>query len=73
MQTYFVLFTFILLSFYSVVLSAGLEGVLNVAKCIADIHQELRNSVVFITKSMENNKVRRTNVMILKKMYSDFN
>jgi hypothetical protein len=29
----------------------GLQEVLNVAKCIADIHQELPNSCVFIMKS----------------------
>ena len=50
MQNYIVLF--ILLTFSSVVF-AGLQEVLNVAKCIADIHQELPNICVFIMKSEE--------------------
>jgi hypothetical protein len=49
MHTYIVLFT--LLTFSSVAVSAGLQEVLNAAKCIADIHQELPNSCVFIMKS----------------------
>jgi hypothetical protein len=49
MHTYIVLFT--LLTFSSVTVSAGLQEVLNVAKCIADIHQELPNSCVFIMNS----------------------
>jgi hypothetical protein len=49
MQNYIILF--ILLTFSSVVVFAGLQEVLNVAKCIADIHQELPNSCVFIVKS----------------------
>jgi hypothetical protein len=49
MQNYIVLF--ILLTFYSAVVIGGLQEVLNVAKCIADIHQELPNSCVFIMKS----------------------
>ena len=49
MQNFMVLFTF--LTFSSVVVFAGLQEVLNVAKCIADIHQELLNSCVFIMKS----------------------
>jgi hypothetical protein len=49
MQTYIVLFT--LLAFYSVPVSTGLQEVLNVAKFIADIYQELPNSCVFIMKS----------------------
>jgi hypothetical protein len=49
MDTYIVLF--ILLTFSSVALSAGLKGVLNVPECVADIHQELPNSCVFIMKS----------------------
>jgi len=62
MQTYFVLFK--ILTFYSVTVSC-LQEVLNVAKCVADIHRELSNSCVFIMKWMENNKVRRRNVVIL--------
>ena len=71
MHTYIVLFT--LLKIYSVVVSAGLLETLNVAKCIADIHQELPNSRVFVMKSMENNKMRRIlifprmNFVLLKK------
>jgi hypothetical protein len=49
MHTYIVLFT--LLTFHSVAVSAGLQEVLNVAKCIADIHQELPKSCVYIMKS----------------------
>ena len=51
MQNYIVLFT--LLTFSSVAVFAGLQEVLNVAKLIADIHQELPNSCVFIVKSEE--------------------
>jgi hypothetical protein len=49
MHTYIVLFT--LLTFHSVAVSVGLQRVSNVAKCIADIHQELPNSCVFIVNS----------------------
>jgi hypothetical protein len=49
MQNVIVLFT--LLTFCSVGVIAGLQQVLNVAKCKADIHQELPNSCVFIMKS----------------------
>jgi hypothetical protein len=49
MQTYMVLFT--LLTVYSADVSAGLLEVLNVAKCIADIQQELPNSCLFIISS----------------------
>jgi hypothetical protein len=49
MHTYIVLFT--LLTFSSVALSAGLQELLNVAKCIADIHQELPNSCIYIMNS----------------------
>jgi hypothetical protein len=49
MHNYTVLFT--LLTFHSVAVSAGLQEVLNVAKCIADIHQELPNSCVFVISS----------------------
>jgi hypothetical protein len=49
MHTYIVLFT--LLTFSSVAVSAVIQEVLNIAKCIADIHQELPNSCVFIMKS----------------------
>jgi hypothetical protein len=41
---------FTLITFSSVVVFADLKEVLNVAKCIADIHQELPNSCVFIMK-----------------------
>ena len=44
MHTYIVLFIF--LKFSSVAVSAGLEEALNVATCVADIHQELTNSCV---------------------------
>jgi hypothetical protein len=46
MQTYVVLFT--LLTFCSVAISAGLQEVVNVAKYIADIHEALPSSCVFI-------------------------
>jgi len=49
MHTYIVLFTLIIL--YSVAVSAGLQEVSNVAKFIADIHQELPKSCVFIMHS----------------------
>jgi len=49
MHKYIVLFT--LLTFYCVTVSAGLQEVLNIAKCIADIHQELPNSCVYIMNS----------------------
>jgi hypothetical protein len=48
MQNYIALFT--LLKFSSVVVFAGIQEVLNVAKCIADIHQELPNCYVFLMK-----------------------
>jgi len=48
MHTYIFLFT--LLTFSSVAVSAGLLKVLNVAKFLADIHQELTNSRVNIMK-----------------------
>ena len=51
MQNFIVLFT--LLTFSSVVVFAGLQEVLNVAKCIAVIYQELQNTCVFIMKSEE--------------------
>jgi len=51
MHTYIVFFT--LLTHYSVAVSAVLQEVLNVAKCIADIQQELANSCVYIMKSEE--------------------
>ena len=71
MHTYIAVFT--LLTIYSVAVSAGLQEVLNVAKCVADIHQELPNSCVFVMKSMKNNKVTRImNFVTLKKKYSDF-
>ena len=49
MHTYYFLFT--LLTFCSVAVSAGLQEVLNVAKCKADIHQEVPNTCVFIMKA----------------------
>ena len=49
MHTYIVLFT--VLIFDSVVVSAGLQEVLNVAKCVADVHKELPNSCVFFMNS----------------------
>jgi hypothetical protein len=49
MQNYIVLFT--LLTFSSVAVFARLQEVINVAKCIADIHQELPSSCIFIMKS----------------------
>ena len=51
MQNFIVLFT--LLTFYSVVVFAGFKEVLNVAKFIAEILQELPNSCVSIMKSEE--------------------
>jgi hypothetical protein len=48
MYTYIFLFTLLTLS--SVAVSAGLLKVLNVAKFLADIHQELTNSRVNIMK-----------------------
>ena len=58
MQNYIVLFT--LLTFSSVVVFAGLQEVLNVAKCIADIHKELPNSCVFFMKSEEEEEGEKT-------------
>jgi len=49
MQNYTVIFT--LLTFYSAVVFGGLQEVLNVAKCIADIHQQLPNSCVLFMNS----------------------
>jgi hypothetical protein len=46
MHTFIIFFT--LVTFYNVAVSAVLEEILNVAKCIADIHQELPNSCVYI-------------------------
>ena len=57
MQSFIVLYT--LLTFSSVVVFAGLQEVINVAKCIADIHQELPNSCVFIMKSEEEEQGER--------------
>jgi len=51
MEDYIILFTLLIFSSVSVI--SGLQEVLNVAKCIADIHQELPNSCVFIMKSEE--------------------
>ena len=49
MYTYVVIFTF--LTFSSVAVNFGLQEVLNIAKCMADIHQELTNSCVFFMNS----------------------
>jgi hypothetical protein len=49
MKNYIVLC--ILLTFYSAVVFGGLQEVLNVAKCIADIQKEIPNFCVFIVKS----------------------
>ena len=56
MQNYIALFT--LLTFYSVVVFAGIQEVLNVAKCIADIHQELPTVVFSSWILSERGKVR---------------
>jgi hypothetical protein len=76
MHTYIVLFT--LLTFHSVAVSAGLQEILNVAKCISDIHQELPNSCVYIMKTMDNNKMGGILIFFLYKycvfenIYSNF-
>ena len=60
MQNFIVLYT--LLTFSSVVVFAGIQEVLNVAKCIADKHKELPNSCVFNMKSYvkyENGRLKR--------------
>jgi len=49
MHTYVVIFT--LLTFHSAAVNAGLQKALNIAKCIADIHQELTKSCVFFVNS----------------------
>jgi hypothetical protein len=49
MYIYIVLFT--LLTFSRVAVNAVLQKVLNVANCIADIHQELPNNCVYIMKT----------------------
>jgi len=46
MHTFTIFFT--LLTFSSVAVSSVLQEVLNIAKCIADIHQELPNSCIYI-------------------------
>ena len=69
MHNYIVLFT--LLTFYCVTVSAGLQEVLNIAKCIADIQQELPNSCVYIMNSegeeRGENFFPHTNVVFWKK------
>ena len=77
MQNYIDLFT--LLTFSSVVVFAGLQEVLNVAKCIADIHKELPNSCVFFMKSEEEEEGEKTfnffshrNIVSLKIICLDF-
>jgi len=49
MCTYILLF--ILITFYGVAVSASLQEILNVAKFVASIHQELPKSCVFIMHS----------------------
>ena len=49
MKNYIVLFT--LLTFSSVVVFAGIQEVLNVPKCIADIHQEPPYNCIFFMNS----------------------
>jgi hypothetical protein len=49
MQNFIFLFTLLTLS--SVAVSVGLQEVLNVATCIADIHQELTKIFVFMLNS----------------------
>jgi hypothetical protein len=49
MHTYIILT--ILLSFPGTVLSAGLQEILNIARVIADIYQELPSSCIFIMNS----------------------
>ena len=67
MQNFIVLFT--LLTFSSDVVFAGLQEVINVAKCIADIHQELPNCCVFIMESeRERSKVRNISFIFLVRM-----
>jgi len=51
MHTYIVLFT--VLIFDSVPVSAGLQEILSVSKCVADVHKELPNSCVFFMNSEE--------------------
>jgi hypothetical protein len=48
MQTFIILFTFI--TFYSVAVMAGLQDIINVAKCTADIPKEIPKCGVFIMK-----------------------
>ena len=74
MQNYIVLFT--LLTFSSVVVFAGIQEVIDVAKCIAHIHHELPNSCVFIMKSEEEEQGEKkfdffpTEMMCLWKLYA---
>jgi hypothetical protein len=75
MHTYVILL--ILLTFSSVAVSDFLEEVLNAAKCIVDIHQELPNSCVFIITSeveMQGEDIFLTHLRIgfFLKMYPDF-
>jgi hypothetical protein len=49
MHTYIVLFT--LITLFSVAVIGGSQEILNVAKFISNIHQELPNSCVFIINS----------------------
>ena len=49
MYPYIVLFILLIVS--SVAVNARLQEALNIAKCIADVHQELTNSCVFFMNS----------------------
>ena len=65
MQMHTYIIWFILLTFHSVAVSAGLEEVLNVAQCVADIHQDLPDSYVSFMKSDGEKKVRKSLVFSL--------
>jgi len=76
MHTFIVLFIFLT---FCVALSSGLHKVWSVAKYIADIHQELPISCVFIMKSDGEQQGDKNYDFFLheycvfwKKMYSDF-
>jgi hypothetical protein len=63
MHTYIVLFT--LLTLYSVVVSAGLQEVFDVAKFVADVHKELPKSCVFIMNSEGEEQGKKNSELIL--------
>jgi hypothetical protein len=75
MHSFIIFFT--LLTFSSVAVSALLQEVLNIAKCVADIHQELPNSCIFIM-NLKGKEQGKDNFFLqqecsgLEKMYSDF-